>query len=105
MPVDAPKPFGPLPTPRQLAWHKRGMYAFVHFTINTFTDKEWGYGDESPALFNPSGFDADSIVRAAKDGGLTGLVLTAICRHGTVTTKTTAGPSTWLITATSCVSS
>lgn len=77
MPTLPPQPFGALPTERQLIWHKRGMYAFVHFTINTFTDKEWGYGDESPALFNPIAFDADSIVRAAKAGGLTGLVLTA----------------------------
>jgi alpha-L-fucosidase len=72
-----PKPFGATPSPRQLAWHKRNTYAFVHFTINTFTDREWGYGDESESLFNPTNFSADQIVEAAKSGGLTGLILTA----------------------------
>lgn len=72
-----PQPFGATPSARQLAWHELQAYAFVHFTINTFTDKEWGYGDESPALFAPTDFDPDALVRTVKETGLRGLVLTA----------------------------
>lgn len=75
--VPPPRPWGATPSQRQLAWHAREQYAFVHFSINTFTDREWGYGDESPSLFAPTDFWPDQIVAAAKAGGMRGIILTA----------------------------
>ena len=77
--IPAPKPYGAVPSPRQLIWHKREFYGFIHFTINTFTNKEWGYGDESPQIFNPTSFDANQIVGTAARTGMKGLILT--CKH------------------------
>src|SRR5260370_16498363 len=71
-----PQPFGSLPTPRQLRWHEMEFYGFVHFTVNTFTDKEWGYGDESETGFNPTDFDADQIAPTAKDAAMKALIPT-----------------------------
>jgi alpha-L-fucosidase len=74
-----PVPCGPLPSTRQLAQHRRGFYGFIHFTTNTFTDKEWGFGDESPAAFNPTALDTRQWARVARQAGMTGLILT--CKH------------------------
>ncbi|MEC3907879.1 alpha-L-fucosidase [Tamlana sp. 2201CG12-4] len=71
-----PEPFGPLPNTQQMQWHDTEFYAFIHFTINTFTDKEWGFGDESPKWFDPTAFNAEQIVLACKNAGMKGLVLT-----------------------------
>lgn len=70
-----PAPYGALPSERQLKWHETEVYGLIHFTPTTFENKEWGYGDADPAIFNPKEFDADKIVAALKAGGLKGLVL------------------------------
>jgi alpha-L-fucosidase len=77
--AEPPQPYGTLPSERQLKWHDLEFYGFLHFTTNTFTDKEWGYGDESPAVFNPTEFDAGKIAGVAREAGMKGLILT--CKH------------------------
>jgi alpha-L-fucosidase len=72
-----PEPVLPLPSDRQLAWHDLEYYAFVHFNMNTFTNMEWGFGDESPELFNPTELDCRQWARVCKEAGMKGIILTA----------------------------
>jgi alpha-L-fucosidase len=72
-----PGPVHPLPLERQLAWHELEFYAFVHFNMNTFTNLEWGFGDESPELFNPTELDCRQWARVCKEAGMKGIILTA----------------------------
>lgn len=66
-----------VPSERQRNWFDTEFYAFVHFTVNTYTDLEWGLGNEPESIFNPYDLDCDEWVEAVKSAGMKGLVLTA----------------------------
>jgi alpha-L-fucosidase len=67
----------PTPAKRQLTWQKMETNAFIHFTVNTFTDKEWGEGTEDEKIFNPTHLDARQWIKALKDAGFKMAILTA----------------------------
>ena len=67
------------PSERQIAWQRREFYGFIHFGMNTMTDREWGSGHEDPALFDPEEVDPGQWVAAAESAGMRGLILT--CKH------------------------
>lgn len=77
--LSAPAPVYPLPTASQMAWHEMEMNAFVHFTTNTFTDREWGYGDESNDVFNPTAVNAEQWAKTLQETGFKTMILT--CKH------------------------
>ena len=64
------------PSPRQLAWQRFEVTAFFHFTVNTFTDREWGDGTEDPAVFNPTALDTRQWLRVASKAGVKLAILT-----------------------------
>lgn len=65
------------PTPRQLDWQKMETTAFLHFTVNTYTGREWGDGTESPKIFNPTAFDAEEMIATLKSAGFKMAIITA----------------------------
>ncbi len=72
-----PAPYGPVPTPAQVAWQRMEMNMFCHFGPNTFTGLEWGEGTEPEDIFNPVALDCDQWVAVAKNAGFQGIILTA----------------------------
>lgn len=67
----------PRPTENQLRWQEMEMYAFIHYSLNTYTDQEWGFGNEDPKLFNPSRLDCRQWARVCKQAGMRGIIFTA----------------------------
>jgi len=68
---------GPVPTENQLRWQEMEMYAFIHYSLNTYTDEEWGFGNEALKLFNPSDLDCRQWARVCKQAGMKGIIFTA----------------------------
>ena len=66
-----------IPSEEQVRYQEMEVVGFIHFTVNTFTDREWGFGDEDPAIFDPAELDAGQWARVARDGGMKELILTA----------------------------
>ncbi len=65
------------PAGEQIAYQEMEMIGFIHFGINTFTDREWGTGSEDPSMFNPEELDAGQWVETARSAGMGMLILTA----------------------------
>ncbi len=98
--AEPPQPYGPLPSARQLRWHETELFSLIHFGLNTYTDREWGYGNEDPALFNPKAPDANQVVSTLKKAGMNGVILVAkhhdgFCLWPTKTTPHNITKSPW----------
>ena len=81
---DAVPPHGLTPTEKQLKWQHMEYYAFIHFGVNTYTNKQWGFGNDNPNLFNPTALDTDQWACEVKRAGMHGIVITAKHHDGFV---------------------
>ncbi len=71
------KASGVKPSPRQIAWQELEFTCFIHFGMNTFTNREWGEKNTSPLNFNPSALDARQWARTARMAGAKLLIMVA----------------------------
>jgi alpha-L-fucosidase len=90
----------PLPSPAQLVWQRDELALFLHFGVNTFTDREWGDGQEDPGIFAPTRLDAGQWARAARVAGFRAMILTAkhhdgFCLWPSRTTSHSVARSPW----------
>ena len=90
----------PVPSASQLVWQQDELAVFLHFGVNTFTDREWGDGKEDPAVFAPARLDAREWARAARAAGFRAMILTAkhhdgFCLWPTATTRHSVASSPW----------
>ena len=90
----------PQPSSAQLQWQRDELAMFLHFGVNTFTDREWGDGREDPTNFNPTALDARQWARAARAAGFRSMILTAkhhdgFCLWPTRTTTHSVAASAW----------
>jgi alpha-L-fucosidase len=90
----------PVPTPSQLLWQRDELALFIHFGMNTFTDREWGDGSEDPSVFAPPALDARQWARTARGAGFRTMILTAkhhdgFCLWPTATTEHSVASSPW----------
>ncbi|MBN1117194.1 MAG: alpha-L-fucosidase [Bacteroidales bacterium] len=96
----APAPCAPLPSENQLRWQEMEYYAFIHFSLNTYTNQSWGYGNEDMNLFNPDSLDCRQWARICKEAGMKGIIITAkhhcgFCLWPTETTKYSVKNAPW----------
>ena len=75
--IKPPAAVGPVPTENQMRWQEMEYYAFIHFSVNTYTGQEWGNGDEDPKIFNPVKLDCRQWARICKEAGMKAVILVA----------------------------
>lgn len=98
--TEAPAAYGPIPSENQMRWQEMEYYAFVHFSLNTYTDQSWGFGDEDVKLFNPEKLNTRQWARICKEAGMKGIIVTAkhhcgFCLWPTETTEYSVKNAPW----------